>query len=527
MRRSITPNIAAIHGVEERALVLELVGGSTLSGPLTEEEALPIVHQLIDALEYAHEKGIVHRDLKPANIKLTPEGRVKVLDFGLAKALSFDAVTASDRADSPTLTMRATMAGVIMGTAAYMAPEQARGQNVDKRADIWSFGVVVYELLTGKALFDGESVSDVLASVLRQDPDMSPVPARFRKLLRLCLTRDPRARLRDISGARLLLDEMPAVAAAPIMARRVWPWIAATVVAATAAMAAGIVAWRTPGAADRPFMQFSVDLGPEAVAAALDVIAISPDARQFVFTARSAEGKPILELRALDQQRADFLKGTEGGQEPFFSPSGEWIGFFVDGKLKKVSVHGGAPIALADVSANPRGGSWGDDGHIVFAGNPAGPLSRVSENGGTVQTLTNPTSTGQATHRWPVVLPGSRAVLFTANKATWGLNDAEIDVLDVSSGKIKAVHRGGFASRYLAPGKLLYVHDGVLFVTAFDPDRLEEKGQPVRILENVAANVISAAGRYSFGGTSVSGLLFAYMSGNVGRGKRPSGLVGR
>src|SRR4051794_40472623 len=200
------PNIAAIYGVEERAIVLELVEGQTLAGPLSEEEALPLIQQLIDALEYAHEKGIVHRDLKPANIKVTPEGRLKVLDFGLAKALAID-TPAADPATSPTLTMGATMAGVIMGTAGYMSPEQARGQAVDRRADIWSFGVVVYELLTGRQLFEGPTVSDSLAAVLMRDPDVEAVPPKFRRLVRMCLMRDPKQRLRDISGARLLLAE--------------------------------------------------------------------------------------------------------------------------------------------------------------------------------------------------------------------------------------------------------------------------------------------------------------------------------
>src|ERR1051325_10153550 len=192
------PQIAAIYGVEERAIVMELVEGQTLTGPLPLDEALPLIHQLIDALEYAHEKGVVHRDLKPANIKITPEGRLKVLDFGLAKALSNE-TSAPDPTNSPTLTMRATMAGMIMGTAAYMAPEQARGHNVDKRADIWAFGVVVYELLTGKSLFEAPTVTDTLAAVLTKEPALTPTPARFHRLLRLCLTRDPRQRLRDIS----------------------------------------------------------------------------------------------------------------------------------------------------------------------------------------------------------------------------------------------------------------------------------------------------------------------------------------
>ena len=198
------PNIAAIYGVEERAIVMELVEGQTLAGPIPLAEALPLIQQLIDALEYAHEKGVIHRDLKPANIKITPEGRLKVLDFGLAKALSNE-TPAADPTSSPTLTMRATMAGMIMGTAAYMAPEQARGHNVDKRADIWAFGVVVYELLTGKPLFDAPTVTDTLAAVLTKEPGLTPVPERLRPLLRRCLERDPRQRLRDIGDARALL----------------------------------------------------------------------------------------------------------------------------------------------------------------------------------------------------------------------------------------------------------------------------------------------------------------------------------
>jgi serine/threonine protein kinase len=201
------PNIAAIYGVEERALVLELVEGATLAGPLSVEQALPIIQQLIDALEYAHERGIVHRDLKPANIKVTPEGRVKVLDFGLAKAMSEDTAAANPSLSPTTTTLTATQTGVIMGTAGYMSPEQTRGEAVDKRADIWAFGVIVYELVTGQRLFKAESISGTLAAVNTRDPDFSPVPARLRKLLRLCLVRDPRQRLRDISGARLLLDQ--------------------------------------------------------------------------------------------------------------------------------------------------------------------------------------------------------------------------------------------------------------------------------------------------------------------------------
>ena len=264
------PNIAAIYGVEERALVLELVEGSTLaerieSGPMAMEEALPLIGQLIDALEYAHEKGIVHRDLKPSNIKLARDGRLKVLDFGLAKAMAGDS-TASSPQNSPTLTMRATMAGVILGTAAYMAPEQARGHDVDKRADIWAFGVVVYEMLTGRQLFGGPTVSDTLASVLKESPDWDAAPPRFRRLLRLCLTRDPRLRLRDIGDARVLMDETvaaPATAPSPFAGRGIAIWIAAAVAVAVAAL--GGLLWRATRPVERPMIRFEADLGADSV----------------------------------------------------------------------------------------------------------------------------------------------------------------------------------------------------------------------------------------------------------------------
>ena len=235
------PNIATIYGVEERAIVMELVEGSALAGPLSDEQAMPLVLQLIDALEYAHDKGVVHRDLKPANILVTSDGRLKVLDFGLAKALAGERAAAGNPETSPTLTMNATVAGLIMGTAAYMSPEQARGGAVDRRSDIWSFGVVLYELLTGRRLFEGENVSDILAAVLRQDLDLSRVPARFQKLIGLCLKRDSRQRLRDISGARLLLDEVPAPVEVSASRRQWQTWAVAGL-----AIAGGAAAWLWP-----------------------------------------------------------------------------------------------------------------------------------------------------------------------------------------------------------------------------------------------------------------------------------------
>ena len=409
------PNIAAIYGVEERAIVMELVEGQILSGPLPLDVALPVIHQLIDALEYAHEKGVIHRDLKPANIKVTPEGRVKVLDFGLAKAMSEDAA-AGDPASSPTLTMRATVAGMIMGTAAYMAPEQARGHNVDKRADIWAFGVVVYELLTGKQLFEEPTVSDTLAAVLRHEPDLGRVPVQLRRMVRACLVRDVRQRMRDIGDARLLIDTQVAT---PVAASSRAPWIATAAAAAAVLLAAilGAFLWRATRPVERPFYQLSVDLGADAIPGIRGTIAVSRDGSRIVYPARSTDGKQVLATRVLTQSKASLLAGTEGGALPFFSPDGQWVGFFTDNKLKKVSIQGGGAVTLCDAPGG-RGASWDDDGTIIATLNNVAGLSRIPDSGGEPKPVTNPADSSEMSHRWPQVLPGSQVVLYSANRIT-------------------------------------------------------------------------------------------------------------
>jgi hypothetical protein len=348
------PNIAAIYGVEDRAIVLELVEGKTLSGPMSEDEALPLINQLIEALEYAHEKGVVHRDLKPANIQVTPEGRLKVLDFGLAKAMSDDAA-ASDPSSSPTLTLRATRAGMIMGTAAYMAPEQARGYKVDKRADIWAFGGIVYEMLTGRQLFAADTVSDTLAQVLTKPIVLSDVPARFRPLLERCLERDARKRLRDIGDAALVMAE-PVPVAPAMSPRRSWPWMAAT---GTALIAACVFAWLWTRVAPAPVYRFTIEQRAAGV---------SPNGR-LLFTTPGQPGHGGIAVRAMDDIEWRTLPGTEGAAYPFWSPDSSTIGFFADGRLRLTPIHGGALKSPAP-AADARGGSWQGDaatGKILFA----------------------------------------------------------------------------------------------------------------------------------------------------------------
>jgi len=493
------PNIAAIYGVEERALMMEMVEGQTLAeriaaGPMPLEEALPIARQIAEALEYAHERGVVHRDLKPANIKITPEHRVKVLDFGLAKAMSGDAA-AADPTVSPTLTMRATVVGTLMGTAAYMSPEQARGQAVDRRADIWAFGVVLYEMLTGRQLFGGPTVSDTLAGVLKGDLDLAAIPARVRPVVEGCLRRDPRSRWRSVGDVLLLLEAGAQAGAA----------VAALALIA-AVLAAGL--WRATRPVDRPLVRLNVDLGVEAIPGLSTTVALSPDGRRLVFPARAPDGKHLLATRLFDQAQSTFLAGTEFGFDPFFSPDSQWVGFFTGDQLKKIPAQGGAPQKVCPAQNNSRGASWGPDGTIVAAFQQLLSLKRVPAAGGVPRSLTK-LEGGAVTHRWPQVLPGGEAVLFTASPTNTYMDDADIEAISLKTGQTKVVQPGGYYGRYLPGGHLVFVHQGVLLGVGFDADRLEVRGTPLPLVEDLAANPITGGGQFDFsdGGT------FVYVAG--------------
>ncbi len=496
------PNIAAIYGLEQsdgvRFLVLEFVAGETLAGPLPMEEALRLCRQIAEALEAAHEKGIVHRDLKPANIKVTPEGKVKVLDFGLAKAFTAEAA-AADLSHSPTLTDAATRAGIILGTAAYMSPEQARGKPVDKRTDIWAFGCVLYELLTGKQAFGGDTVTDCTAAILTREPDLSALPPGSpMDLLRHCLQKDLKLRLRDIGDMSLITQPAPSIPQSVIRSpgRPQLGWIVAALIALAAA---GVTIWlgRAPRPAQRPLARLTMTFPPAAplFGGPLPMFAVSPDGSRMVYVA-SRGGSTQLYMRALDQLEPSPIAGTEGALIPFFSPDGQWIGFLDGAKLKKVAGTGGAPVSLCE--AGVRGASWGSDGMIYFPPDPVGGISRVPAAGGARQPVTK-TSKGEPGHRWPDALPGGKAVLFSIWTGA-GFDNARIALHVLETGERRVLVEGGSYPRYAPTGHIVYIGSAGLMAVPFDLRKLQVTGSPTAVQEGVMASSAIGSAQFSLSG---------------------------
>jgi len=496
------PGIATLHGLEEAEgkpfLVMELVEGETLAeriarGPIPVEEALTLSQQIAEALEAAHGKGVVHRDLKPANIKVTPEGKAKVLDFGLAKALAASPRVV-DSSQSPTATRERTQAGVLLGTAVYMSPEQARGKAVDERTDIFSFGAVLYEMLTGKRAFGGEDVQEVLASVIKQEPDWNALPADVPpsvvKLLRRCLTKDPKERLQAIGEARIaagqyLAEPDTAVPSEVATSRTPIRWRALTGLFAVAFLATLWILWPSEKASEPP-VRLSVNLGAgdsQLYIGGGATVLLSPDGKMLAFVAELPSGNTQLYIRSLDNLEATPLSGTEGALSPFFSPDGRWLAFFVSGALKKVSVNGGAALTIADVSS-PRGGTWGSDGTIVYAPAATSGLYRVSASGGTPVELTT-LREGENTHCHPFFLPNGKGVLFVVQTQGESLDDATIEAVLLETGERKLVHRGGSYPRYASSTHLLFAREATLFAMPFDADRIEPTGESSPVIKGV------------------------------------------
>jgi eukaryotic-like serine/threonine-protein kinase len=510
------PHIAQIYGFEKgdgvSALVMELVDGDELSerikrGAIPPDEAIVIARQVAAALEAAHEAGIIHRDLKPANIKIANSGSVKVLDFGLAKAVDADAARRDPSGTAALTSPAITEAGIILGTAAYMSPEQARGQNVDKRTDIWAFGVVMLEMLTGRRTFDGGTVSDTLAAVLTSDPDWShlpaSVPARVTDLIRRCVRKDPKRRLRDIGDAVVELDDVLAGAparsttSAPVGRSR-WamlPWAIAAVAVLTAASVWISRSGRAGESAHRPIMRLSVALPPSATMfmGRGSSVAISPDGTRIVYTATD-KGRTQLYVRALDQINSVPLPGTDGAADPFFSPDGQWIAFVADGKLKKINLQGRTVVDIVS-APNPRGETWGAGDTIVFTPNNATGLFRVSSAGGTPQPLTSP-EVGELSHRWPQLSRDGRVLVFTIWSDT-GFEGGRIAAQRLDGGARKILVQGGAYGRLVETTEgrayLVYAQPDGLLAAPIDLDRLELTGAVTPVNESVAANLSGGA----------------------------------
>jgi eukaryotic-like serine/threonine-protein kinase len=508
------PHIAQIYGIEVsagvRALVMELVEGEDLAvqiarGPMPLDETIAIARQVAEALEAAHEAGIIHRDLKPANIKVRADGTVKVLDFGLAKAMDPVAGNSSGfPANSPTFTSPAlTQRGLVLGTAAYMAPEQARGKAVDRRADIWAFGVVLYEMLTGRLPFAGEGISEIVAAIIKDEIAWGALPADLppsvRRLLRHCLEKDPKRRLSSIADARFDLEELQDASPAPTRHRRTtWPFVLAAGLAGALLGALGVYGLRQPDASELPVIRAVLPLEDLAASRLIGkddaTMALSPDGRLLAYV---NEQRSAILLHDLSTGRSRPLVQADELGAPFFSPDGRSLGYIagvggsirtaVWGSLKMVPITGGAATNLADDITGLKGASWGDDGWIYYSPSPAFGLWRVRADGGAPEKLTEPdAAAGEKTHRLPFILPGSRAVLFVVGTSRiTSFDDARIEVLKLDDRTRHPLVEGGTAPRYLPSGHLQYQRGGQLLAMPFDLRRLQVSGVPVAVADGV------------------------------------------
>jgi serine/threonine-protein kinase len=551
------PNIAQIYGVVDaapadsssqsgqavRGLVMELVEGPTLAdrltqGPLPLNEAFAVARQIVAALEAAHDQGIVHRDLKPANIKVRDDGTVKVLDFGLAKLASpgqqeshLDPASSPTFSQTPTLMspVAMTSVGMILGTAAYMSPEQARGKSVDKRADVWAFGAVLYEMLTGTRAFPGDELADVIAAVMKSTPDWDTlprdVPPVVVSMIKGCLEKERGARIGDLAVARFAFATDPATVAtpsAPAATRSRWqyalPWALAAAV-----LGAGI-GWLLPRSATRDALVTQVQMSVlpadqlltsiASVRPSRTAMAISPDGRLLVFA--GLRGGRQLYLRSLDRTEATPVPGTEGAEAPIFSPDGAWIGFWANNTIKKIPIAGGPPISIPN-SAPGRGfgASWGEDGTIVYAVRPG--IFKVSSAGGTPEAVTKPDLATER-HLLPHVLPGGKAILFTS--VTTGWDTANILLQPLDTGKPRVLVQGGTDARYVNTGHIVYMKLGTLMAVPFDLSSLQITGSPVALIEGVMHGVNAPNGTDETGAgqfaISPAGTM-AYVLGGVGK----------
>ena len=541
-------NIASLHAFEREGdtgfLVMELVEGETLAdriahGPIPVDEAIPLFLQIAEGLEAAHEKGVIHRDLKPANIKIGNDGGVKILDFGLAKAMAVEASGSGDGdlSESPTLTLAATQRGQILGTAAYMAPEQARGKTVDKRADVWAFGVCLFEALSGKRVFQGEDASITLAAVLKSEPDwdrLADATPRLSELLARCLRKDPKQRLRDIGDARLEIDELIARPQGPLpettgAVRRKGVAVAGVIAAAVVGALLGRWIWPGPGTpsgserARSVSGHFSINLPPEAPLAVergyplgfdMRTLALSRDGSRLAYTGWNGETTQLFVAR-IGEPGADPVPGTEGAYSPFFSPDGLRLGYLTPASVMKVSLQGGSPEFVCS-AVSPFGATWYGES-IFFSGELGHRIKKVPATGGTPELLID-INIAEDVPRLinPVMLPGGQSLLLTGWGFATNQDYADILVLSLADGTLRTiVERAGYSASYVSSGHLVYARAGGLRAFPFDVERLEVTGESTPVLDGVVMASLFGIAQYS---VSENGLLAYLPGGDVARG---------